>query len=159
MNCEFDVNMKTSVLYDYSMYHTYRGLSGILGTIVGILLIVNYLQGHSLLYLIFGIIVVFYLPVGLFFNAKKQMAMVENYKSALHYKLSAEGIEVSQGEVVQVMPWDGVIKAVSTQKSIILYTGRNIAIIFPREDLGEQLQEVLKIISENMEPKRVKIRF
>lgn len=157
--CEFDVNMKTSILYDYSLYHTYRGISGILGTVVGMLLILNYLQNHQILYLIFGIIVVAYLPVGLLLNAKKQMTMVETYKSPLHYKLSEEGIEVSQGDVVQVMPWTGILKAVSTQKSIILYTGRNIAVIFPRADLGDNLQDALKIICQYVEPKRVKIRF
>lgn len=159
MQCEFDVNMKTSVLYDYSIYHTYRGLSGILGTIVGMLLILNFLEGQSLLYLLFGIIVIFYLPVALFFGAKRQMMTIESYKSPLHYRLCEEGVEVSQGEVVQMLPWDAVMKAVSTGKSIILYTGRNVAVIFPRESLGEELNTALKVISEYLEPKRNKIRF
>lgn len=159
MECEFDVKMDVSVLYDYSLYHTYRNVTGLLGTLVGFLLIVNFLSNNNYLYLIFGIIVVFYLPVALFFSCKKQVDGNVAYKEALHYKVNDEGMEVSQGEIVQMQGWDKVIKAVATQKSIILYTSKNVATIFPREDVGENMDVLMKLIAEHIEPRRVKIRF
>lgn len=159
MECEFDVKMDVSVLYDYSLYHTYRNVTGLLGTLVGFLLILNFLKNNNYLYLAFGIVVVFYLPVALYFSVKKQIIGNAVYKDALHYKVNGEGMEVSQGEVVQMQGWDRIIKAVSTHKSIILYTSRNVATIFPREDVGENMDVLMKLIAENVEPKRVKIRF
>lgn len=159
MEIEFDVKMDKDILYDYSLYHTYRGTAGIIGTAVGLLLILNFARYHNVLYLIFGVVTVLYLPVALYFNCAKQAAMVEAYKKPLHYKLSESGIEVSQGDIVQGHEWSAVIKAVSTGKSIILYTGKNVATIFPRKDLGGDVTEVIKIICANVEPKKVKIRF
>lgn len=159
MECEFDVHMNTGVLYDYSLYHTYRSITGLLGTLVGFLLIMNYLSNNNILYLIAGIVVVFYLPVALYMSAKKQVMSNETYKQPLHYRICDEGMEVSQGDIVQMQSWDRVMKAVSTQKSIILYTSRSVATIFPREDVAENMDVLLKQIAEHVEPKRVKIRF
>lgn len=159
MELEFDVHMSVANLYDYSLYHTYRGFTGILGTAAGVLLIANFFNSHQLLYLIFGLITVFYLPAALYFNAKKQMMVVAAFKEPLHYRLTDEGIEVSQGEVRQTQEWSAVIKAVSTRKSIILYTGKAVASIFPRDDMGTRTEAVIKMISTHVEPRRVRIRF
>lgn len=156
---EFDVNMNTSVLYDYSLYHTYRSMPGLLGTLVGILLIMDYSRTHSLTCLLFGIIVILYLPINIYMNCRRQMLVVEAYKKPLHYKLTDSGIEVSQDDIVQGHEWEAVIKAVSTGKSIILYTGKNVATIFPREALDGMTTEVIKFICAHVEPKKVKIRF
>lgn len=158
MELEFDVHMSTSVLYDYSLYHTYRGLSGILGTAVGVLLIANFANTHQILYLIFGLITVGYLPIALYMNAKRQMLAVPAFKEPLHYRLTEDGIEVSQGEVTQSQEWSAVLKAVSTKKSVILYTGKAVASILPRVDMGSQTEAVIKMICAHVEPKRVKIR-
>ena len=54
--------------------------------------------------------------------------------------------------------WGNMYKAVSTPKSIILYTTRVNAFIFPRKDLGTDIPKLMEIISVNMDPKKVKIR-
>ena len=81
------------------------------------------------------------------------------FKQPLHYKMTDEGIEVSQGEDVQQLNWDSMHKAVSTSKSIILYTSRVSASIFPRKDLGDTTPKVIEMISTHMPPKKVKIRY
>ena len=159
MDLEFDVQMDKSILFDYSLYHTYMGISGLLGTFVGILLLISFTRDHSPLYLIFGIVVILYLPVNLYLACSKQILAVEAYKHPLHYKVNDEGITVSQGEQVVSHGWDRIIKAVSTRKSIILYTGKNVATIFPRSAMGELTVPVIQTISANVEPKKVKIRF
>ena len=159
MELEFDVNMSTGKLYDYSLYHTYRGISGILGTAIGVLLLANYFSSKNMLYLIFGLITVFYLPVALYINAKKQMLLVPAFKEALHYKMMEDGIEVSQGEIVQKQEWSVIHKVVSTKTSIIIYTGKAVASILPRDDMGSQTEAVIKMISTHVEPRKVKIRF
>ena len=80
MTIEFDVQMTTQKMYDYMLFHTFRSFSGIMGEIVGILLIAAYFVAHRPLYLIAGIVVVFYLPVALYLNAKKQVTLLLSIK-------------------------------------------------------------------------------
>lgn len=155
---EADIHMNASVLYDYFLRHVYTTFSGMLGTIIGVLMItVYFVKGISILYLICGIIIILYLPWSLFLTAKKQ-SLQESFKNPLHYAFYENGVEVSQGETRQMQKWEDMIKAVSTSKSIILYTGKNSASIFPRKDLGENAEGLIRIIFTHMDPKKVKIK-
>lgn len=155
---EFDVNINAGVLYDYLLKHTYSGLQGILATVIGTLLIMMFLSGSGILYLIFGIVVIIYIPFSLFLSANRQALQVEAFKKPLHYRMLEEGIEVSQGEIVELQEWADMVKAVSTGKSIIVYTSRYKAAIFPRKDLANQVTDAIEIISTHMNPKKVKIK-
>ncbi|MBR1691672.1 MAG: YcxB family protein [Lachnospiraceae bacterium] len=155
---EFDVHINAGVLYDYLLKHTYSGLQGILATIIGILLILLFLSGSGILYLIFGLVVIVYIPVSLFLSASRQALQVEAFQKPLHYRMLEEGIEVSQGDVVELQAWEGMVKAISTAKSIIVYTSPVKAAIFPRNDLGDASDTLIEIICKHMDPKKVKIR-
>lgn len=155
---EFDVHISTGVLYDYLLKHTYSGLQGILATVIGFLLILLFLRGNGVLYLIFGIVVIVYIPVSLFLSASRQALQVEAFQKPLHYRILEEGIEVSQGNIVELQRWEEMIKAISTGKSIIIYTGPVKAAIFPRTDLGNMVPDLIELICRHMEPKKVKIK-
>ncbi|MBD5545094.1 MAG: YcxB family protein [Lachnospiraceae bacterium] len=155
---EFDVQMTTGTLYDYLLKHTYSGLQGILATIIGCLLIMNYVAGGKVLYLIAGIVVIIYIPGSLYLSAKRQMLLTEAFKKPLHYCFYEEGIEVSQDDIVELQKWEAMEKAVSTGKSIIVYTSKVKAAIFPRKDMEEQAARVIEIISTHMSPDKVKIK-
>lgn len=158
MNLEFDVQMTTSKMYDYMLYHTFHSFSGIMGEVVGIMLIACFFAAHKPLYLIAGIVVVLYLPIALFLNAKKQVTLNPVFKTPLHYCLNDEGITVQSGDATDSQKWEDMYKAVSTGKSIVIYTNKINACIFPKEDLGAKLPDAIKIISTHMDPKRVTIR-
>ncbi len=161
MKIEFDVKMNVGKMYDYMLYHTFHGMQGILGEIVGILLIVGFVitDPHKWLYLIFGLIVLFYLPVALYVNAKRQVTLQPAFKEPLHYILSDEGIEVHAGEQVDSQGWESVHKVASTSRNLILYTSKNTASLFPKEDLGDDLMPVVEIISKHVDPGKVNIRL
>ena len=72
--------------------------------------------------------------------------------------MTEEGVEVSQKGEVQSQKWEDMYRAVSTPKSIILYTSPVNASIFPKKDLGDKAMGVTQIISTHMAPKKVKIR-
>ena len=158
MTIEFDVQMTTSKMYDYMLYHTFRSFSGIMGEVVGIMLIACFFAARKPLYLIAGIIVVLYLPIALYMNAKKQVMLNAVFKTPLHYILDEEGITVQSGDATDSQKWTDMHKAVSSSKSIIIYTNKINACIFPKEDLGSKLPDVIKMISTHMDPKRVVIR-
>lgn len=158
MEVEFDVKITPGVLYDYMLYHTYTSASGLIGAVAGALLVVAFFMGAGALCLIFGVIILAYLPWTLFIKSRQQYLANPAFKNPLHYKLTEEGLEVSQNEEIQSQKWGDMYKAVSTPRSLIVYTSPVNASIFPRKDLGEKTIGVIEIISTHMPPKKVKIR-
>ncbi len=158
MEMEFDVEITSGILYDYLMYHSYSRLSDLIGNIVGAILLIGGFVYGNIGFIIVGAIVLVYLPITLFVKSKQQKALNPAFKKPLHYKLNGEGVFVSQGGEEQMQKWEDMHKAISTQKSIVLYTSSMRAWIFPRKDLGTDVQKLIEIISVNMEPKKVRIR-
>lgn len=156
---EFDVKITDKELYDYMMAHNYNSGAGILGSCVGALLVVTALMNGQMLYLICGAVLLLYLPINLRIKSKQQILNNPAFKEPLHYKLDEEGITISQGEQSQSQKWENMYKAISTSKSIIVYTSRVNATIFPRKQLGEDVVNVIRMVSAHMPPKKVKIRY
>lgn len=158
MEVEFDVKITPGALYDYMLYHTYTSASGLIGAVAGALLVVAFFMGNGVLCLIAGIVILAYLPWTLFIKSRRQYLANPAFKNALHYRLTEEGMEVSQNGEMQNRKWAEMYKAVSTPKSIIVYTSPVNASIFPRKDLGEKAPLAIKAISTHMAPGKVKIR-
>lgn len=159
MELEFDVKVTSGALYDYLLYHTYTGFSGMLGTLVGVFLLIAFVSTKYMIYLIAGVVLIAYIPCSLFLKAKQQALNNAAFRQPLHYKMTDEGISVSQGESEEKQSWDTCVKAVSTGKSIILYTSKATASIFPKKDLGDKKEALIQMISTHMPPNKVKIRF
>ena len=155
---EVDVHMNTSVLYDYMLRHTYTSPLGLVATLLGFLALLFFLKGAGGLYLVIGIVMIVYLPWNLFLTARKQAITNEAFQRPLHYTFAEEGVYVSQGETVQMQAWKDMYKAISTPRSIVLYTSKVNASVFPRADLGDDTALVIELISTHMPPKKVRIR-
>lgn len=158
MKVEFDVKITAADLYDYMLAHTYSGFSGIFGGVVGALLIILFFNTSMSYYLVAGIVILLYIPCSLFLRAKRQAAANEFFKQPIHYTLTDEGVIVTQGEAEMVQPWAAIVKASSTNKSLLLYTSKVNAWIFPKRDLGEKREDVIQMISTHVSPDRVKIK-
>lgn len=154
-----DIQIKSSDLYDYMLRHSYHSAQGLLGSCIGALAILMFLNNHQPIYCIMGVIILLYLPWNLFIKSKQQAINNPAFKKPLHYVLNDEGISVSQGEVTECQKWENMYRAVSTSKSIIVYTNRVNACIFPRRELGDQVTEVIACIAAHMDPKKVNIRY
>ncbi len=157
MRAEFDVKMTTGKMYDYMLRHTFTSFAGIVGELLGILLVVGFFAYGQWIYLIAGIVCVFYQPVALYMRARRQAAS-EVFANPLHYVLDDNGITVTSGDATDSMEWDRMYRAVSTSRSVIVYTNRVNACIFPKEDMGPAKDEAIRIISTHMDPKQVNIR-
>ncbi|MBQ8039778.1 MAG: YcxB family protein [Lachnospiraceae bacterium] len=158
MEMEFDVKITGGILYDFLMYHNYSKISNLIVNIIGAFILTGGIVNKHIPFIICGIILLLYLPVSLFVKAKQQQLLSPAFKKPLHYRLTAEGVFVSQDGQEEMQEWNNMYKAVSTPKSIILYTTRVNACIFPRKDLGTDVPKLMEIISVNMDPKKVKIR-
>lgn len=155
---EVDVHMNVSVLYDYMLRHTYTGMQGLVATILGVMCILFFAKGAGVIYLMAGIIIIAYLPWNLFLSAKRQALQNEAFRKPLHYTFTEDGIYVAQGEAMEMQKWSIMYQAVATAKSIIVYTSKVNACVFPRTDLGNDATILIEIICRHMDPKKVKIK-
>lgn len=158
MEFEISIKMTPNALYDYLLYHIYTSFQGLLGAIAGLFMIMIFISGQSPIFLIAGLVVLAYLPYTLFLRSRKQFVSSSAFKEPLNYKFDDEGMTVSQSELSETVLWEHIVKAVSTPNSIILYTSKVNASIFPKKDLGDRKSDFIKIISTHMDPKKVKIR-
>ena len=156
MSVEFDVNMTTGKMYDYMLRHTFTSFSGIVGELLGIVLVVGFFAYGQWIYLVAGIVCMFYQPVALYYRANRQVKTNEIFKKPLHYKLDDTGITVTSDDMTDSLPWEKMYKAVTTMRSVIIYTGIVNACIFPKEDMGDKKDDVMAMISAHMDPKQVR---
>lgn len=155
---ELDVKIEAADLYDYMLMHAYNSASGLLGSGVGaVAVLVGILKGQPV-FLAAGIVLLLYLPVTLFLKSRQQALSNPAFGQPLHYVLDGQGITVSQNGEEQHQDWGDMVKAVSTGHSIIVYTSRVNATIFPRREMGDKRTDVIEIISTHMPPKKVHIR-
>lgn len=158
MEIEFDVKINSSILYDYMLHHTYTSAQGLIGTTVGALLVTAFFMGYGFIYLIFGSVLILYLPGSLWLKSKQQIQNNPAFQETLHYRLCEEGIEVSQHEVVQMAPWDSVRKAITTRSSFVVYTSRINAFIFPKRDMGQLTPKIMEAIATHISPDKNRMR-
>ncbi|MDD3368928.1 MAG: YcxB family protein [Lachnospiraceae bacterium] len=159
MEVEFDVKVTANCLYDYMLHHSYSTFQGILGNALGAMAVVFYFVNGNIMYLVIGAIILLYMPWTLFLRSKQQALTNPAFKKPLHYRMTEEGVSISQDGQEEMQEWDKMVKAVSTRKSVILYTSPVNASIFPKTDMGEKTVKVIEMISTHMPPAKVKIRF
>lgn len=145
-------------MYDYMLMHSYNSPAGILGSAFGAVLILFAIMTQQWIFIILGAVMLLYLPWTLFIKSRRQILSNPSFQEPLEYTLDEEGLTVSQGEAQEKMAWEDMYKAVSTGRSIILYTSRVNATLFPKRQLGDQKMAVIEMISTHMSPKKVKIR-
>lgn len=155
---ELDIKIESGDLYDYNLRHAYNSPAGLMGSVLGAIMIISGAVTSTWIFLIGGIILLAYLPWTLFIKSKQQALSNPVFKEPLHYVLDDEGITISQGEVTTTQKWDEMLKAVSTSRSIIVYTSKVNATIFPKQQLGDKKALVIEVISTHMPTNKVKIR-
>lgn len=155
---ELNIKIEAGDLYDYMLMHSYNSPAGLVGSAFGALLIIFAIASRQWIFIVLGLVMLLYLPWTLFLKSRSQALGNPSFQEPLHYTLDEEGLMVSQGEASEKMAWGDMHKAVSTGRSIIVYTSRVNATIFPRRQLGSQQTAVIEMISTHMPPSKVKIR-
>lgn len=155
---ELDVKIEAADLYDYMLMHVYHSASGLLGSGVGAVIMLVGLVRGQFLFVIAGIVLLAYLPWTLFLKSRQQMVSNSAFQEPLHYVLDEQGITVSQNGEEQHQDWKDMVKAVSTGHSIIVYTSKVNATIFPRREMKNKETDVIEMICTHMPPKKVRIR-
>ncbi|MCR4792771.1 MAG: YcxB family protein [Lachnospiraceae bacterium] len=155
---ECEVKIGAADLYDYNLKYTYGKFINILAEVAGLVAVVYGIKAANYPLAVIGAVVVAYLPVTLWLRSAQTAALLPAFKKPLHYRLDDDGLTVSQGEESQTIKWEDCLKAVSTSRSILVFTSKTGATIFPRAQLGDKTTLVIQCISRNMSPDRVNIK-
>lgn len=165
MKVEFDIKLTTKDMYQFSMYHAYTGSQGILSVIIAGLCIGaavttygSVTSTYTGLYLLFGVLFLFYLPVNLYLRSKRQFLLGEALQKPLHYKIDDTGIHTSQGELTGELPWDMIYKIVATKRSVLIYSSRVNAYILPRTQIEQYYTELKALVKEYLPNYRYKMK-
>lgn len=148
MRYEFDFQMDEKTLGDFYTSHNMGGISGYLWPILGVLaIVIAILSGgatsmaYRLLYFVFGLVFIFYIPLDLKRKAKKQVATNPIYAQPIHYILDEEGITTMQGENEAKVTWDKFSKVKLTKKSMFLYMRNKNACVLSLDVFGEDIDK------------------
>ena len=96
---------------------------------------------YRLLYVLFGLLFIFYIPLDLKRKAKKQVKTNPYYAQPIHYILDEEGVTTIQGENEAKVTWDKFSKVKLTKKSMFLYMRNKNACVFSLNVFGKELDQ------------------
>lgn len=165
MPIEFDVTLESKDMYRFNMYQIYSGFHGIFSIVIAIAIFVvagltygGVTLTYTVLYVLFGLLFLFYMPVTLWIRSKHSLAASEVLKNTLHYALDEEGVHVSQGEENALLPWNQIYKMIATKHNVLIYSSRTVAYVIPRDKMGDRYQEVAELAKSKLEKYRIKMK-
>jgi hypothetical protein len=165
MKVSFDVQLTSKDLFRFNMYQTYTTTQGPVSIILAILVFVmagvsfrNDSTEYGVLYVVVGIVFLAYIPLTLWLRANQTMKKNEVLAGVLHYTVSEEGIEVSQKDDSGVLAWNEIYKMISTKKQVLIYSNRVNAYIIPRDQLGDQYEDLKAIAKAQLEKYRFRMK-
>ena len=145
MRYEFDFQMDENTLGDFYKSHN---TGGFLWPMIGVFAIgLAIISGgttpisYRLLYVLFGLLFIFYIPFDLKRKAKKQVKTNPYYAQPIHYILDEEGVTTIQGENEAKVTWDKFSKVKQTKKSMFLYMRNKNACVFSLNVFGKELDQ------------------
>ena len=145
MRYEFDFHMDENTLGDFYKSHN---TGGFLWPMIGVFAIgLAIISGgttpisYRLLYVLFGLLFIFYIPFDLKRKAKKQVKTNPYYAQPIHYILDEEGVTTIQGENEAKVTWDKFSKVKLTKKSMFLYMRNKNACVFSLNVFGKELDQ------------------
>lgn len=165
MNTEFDMQIDAKDLYKFNIRQTYLSFNGVLSVVLPIIcIIMAVLQAQNnswiyfALYLGFGILFIFYMPLSLWLGSKRIMKMGGPITKKLHYVMSEESIQVSVEDQKDELPWNLVYRMIETKETILIFSNRKNAFILKKDQLGTAEQEVKELAKKKLEKFRLKLQ-
>ena len=148
MRYEFDFQMDEKTMTDFYLSFNMGGVSGFMWPAIGVFAIVIAIiagdttpLSYRILYILFGLLFIFYIPLDLKRKAKKQLKTNPFYAQPIHYILDEEGVTTMQGENEATVAWVHFTRMKLTKKSVILYMRNKNACVLSKDVFGEELDK------------------
>ena len=154
------VRMTKEALYDFFLYHAYSKLSGFLMNILGLAVfflgVFSFAAGKisavgCAVFVAASIGFLGYTPFLLSRKAKKAVLEEPVYRDPMEIVFTdRQGMTVRQNETETLYPWERILRASVTPKTIAVYVGPEEAVVIPKPDFGSQFGLCYQIIARNM---------
>lgn len=165
MKIVFDVNLTERDMYRFSLYHNYTGFQGIFSILIAILSFAAAVvtrgevdMVYTILYVLFGILLLVYVPLSLRLAVKRRFRMSQQYQNTLSYTIDETGITVTQNDESAALLWEQVYKITATKHNVLIYSSRINAYVIPREALGGKYADLKELAKRHLEKYRYCIR-
>lgn len=151
---KFSVQMKTSYMFDFLYWHSYHGITGVINYLLSFAGIVALVLGFgrdnpvvTVMLIMLALLFTVINPLSLFYKAARQIKRAPMFAKPLQYQFDTRGFSVSQEGSTDSAEWSSVVLLRETGKSIILYLGAANALVLPKEEIGDQLGDLKKLIA------------
>lgn len=165
MRTEFDIKLAAKDMYRFSIHHAYTGSQGIISIVLAALSFFaavktygSVAMSYTVLYAVFGVLFLFYMPLNLYLRSKRQFLMSKELQAPLHYVIDETGIHTSQKDATADLPWEQVYKLVSTKSGIFVYSNRVNAYIIPKNQIEGQYEAFREIAEAHLPKYRYKMK-
>ncbi len=153
------VTMTRDALFDFFLYHAYSKLGGFLQNLLGLAVfflgVFSYARGMiggmgCFFFILASACFLGYTPLMLRRAADRAM-QEEMYRTPMDITFrEGEGVLVNQGGSSRLYPWEDVLRASVTPKTISIYTGKDQALIIPKQDFGDKFLSCYQIIARSL---------
>lgn len=159
------VELKVADMYEFLLRHAYTSVVGLVGVgislIALVVLLLNFsnsdLQQRILLIVIASLFTIVN-PIQLRLKARQQVSLNPMFKIPLEYEFTNAGVIVRQNEQQNELTWKDVYKVVETKRLVILYFSKATGFILPKEQMGDQKDTLLSMISDNVDKAKCKLK-
>ena len=113
--------------------------------------------GRTALYVLFGMLFLFYFPLTLYLHAKQSITASKVLQGTFTLRSVRPGL-LSQGEETAELKWGQIYRMVATRHNVLVYSSRIHAYVIPKEQLGECYSALAALADQKLEKHRVKMR-
>ncbi len=142
----FKVKTDSKELFEFMMYHNYVSLRGILSVtfsvvaFIGIIIFRDITIAQRLFLMLFALMFTVISPFEYYIRSRRQAK--KSFENELQYTFDDEGITVQINDLSSVLPWEDVIKVVSTKHLVLIYSTPVRAYILPKKDIGRKFAQL-----------------
>ena len=165
MSIKINVQITEKDIFKFQLYHNYTHMSGIIGLLVGLALIilgiVDIATGNipaSFIWFVCGLMIWFFPLSTMRSKAKRQVKNSDMFQHPLEYEFAENGVTTRQGELEVTNEWSAIERVVSTKQYVMFYMSRVRAIIFPKRCMGDQYDAIVEMIRAHIPEEQVKIK-
>jgi len=145
---KFQIQMKVKDLWQFSMYHSYRGMVGVFAVVFTGAALYYVIASWTLLSETQRIAMIFVVlmfpvlqPVMLYWKAWKRMRQPVMQTATL-LEFQEEGLKVTQQDQEALFPWDQIGRIDRKPTMLVIYMDRIHAYLIPKEVYEERLEEL-----------------
>lgn len=155
---KIEAKLTKKEMFNFMLRHNYYSLGGVCGVIISIGALVLFFaninndkinNAYKIALLFVGVLFIVVQPIMLYIKSCKQVKNSGSINKPLVYEFNDREFTISMDEESVSQSYADILKVISTRLSVIIYINRYRAFILPKSCIGENLENLKKLISDN----------